>query len=74
MKFLVLFVNTIGRMSFREPELRALLELSGCEHYTLNWTREDDPSGAESAFMEVSALHTTSSFTTRCNHQHLYAG
>ena len=27
MKFLVLFVNTMGRLSFREPEIHAILEM-----------------------------------------------
>jgi len=27
MKFLVLFVNTVGRLAFREPEVRAILEM-----------------------------------------------
>ena len=54
MKFLILFVNTMGRLSFREAELRALLELSKCEHAPTCWTRENDPTGQDSVFMEVS--------------------
>ena len=54
MKFLILFVNTLGRLSFREAELRALLELSNCEHAPARWTRENDPTGQESVFMEES--------------------
>ncbi|KAJ1490433.1 hypothetical protein T484DRAFT_1777128 [Baffinella frigidus] len=51
MKFLVLFVNTMGRLSFREAEIRAILEMQGLEGAKTRWPRmgqlDDTP------FMEI---------------------
>jgi hypothetical protein len=70
MKFLILFVNTLGRLSFREAELRALLELSNCKDAPARWTRDNDPTGQESVFMEESIdpsipSHSATDFQSR---------
>ena len=40
MKYLVLFVNTLGRLSFRDNELKSLLEMRGVTGAEMSWVRE----------------------------------
>lgn len=39
--------------SFREAELRTLLEMNGVGGAEMKWSREGDPTGRECAFMEI---------------------
>jgi hypothetical protein len=56
--------------SFREGELRSLLEMHGLKDVPVRWTRDNDPEGIDSAFMEVElpsdvSVHTCNSL---CRH------
>ena len=52
MQYLVLFVNTFGRLSFRDKELEALLEMRGIRNPPMRWSRVG-VEGDETAFMEI---------------------
>jgi tRNA (guanine10-N2)-methyltransferase len=52
MKYLVLFVNTLGRLTFRDNELKSLLEMRGITNTDMRWVR-DSIDGDETAFMEI---------------------